>query len=151
MKGFLLACIVLCVCAHFAAAGPAAKIAEATKKYWGHSTRDGPDGGNLACAWAVNNILSNAGLRKIGTNPNYVPSVVQGLKAGRGHLISAHDAVPGDLAVACGEHHIGVCMSTGCGTIDSNSASKACFCWEASYSSFTSYYGCQPAIYRVDN
>src|SRR5207302_1885857 len=35
-----------------------AKIAEATKKYMGTSTAAGPDGGNLACAWSVNNILS---------------------------------------------------------------------------------------------
>jgi hypothetical protein len=53
-----------------------------------------------ACAWEVNNILSNAGLRKIGSNPDYVPSVVAALQAGRGRQISEAETVPGDLTVA---------------------------------------------------
>ena len=143
-------CVIAILCA-IASADVAPRIAEATKGYWGHSTADGPGGGVEACAWAVNNIMSNAGLAKIGSNPNYVPSVVDALKGGRGRQISASEAVPGDLAIACGEAHIGVCMSSGCGTIDSNSSSQRCFCWDATLAYFTSYFGCAPAIYRVNN
>lgn len=147
----LLLGVALLVVAHVALASDASRIADHTKAYWGHSTKDGPGGGVEACAWAVNNIISDAGLRKIGSNPNYVPSVVEALNGGRGRKISASEAVPGDLAIACKEAHIGVCMSSGCGTIDSNSSSQRCFCWSASHSYFSQYFGCEPAIYRVEN
>jgi hypothetical protein len=147
----LFALIAFLAVIAFASASIQGQIADATKGYWGRSTRDGPGGGVEACAWAVNNIMSDAGLRKIGDNPNYVPSVVQALDGGRGRRISAGEAVPGDLAVACGQAHIGVCMSSGCGTIDSNSSSQLCFCWEATLSYFGSYFGCAPTIFRVDN
>jgi hypothetical protein len=148
MKVFAL--VVFLAVIALATASIQGEIAEATKRYWGHSTRDGPDGGKEACAWAVNNIIADAGLHKIGDNTNYVPSVVQALNGGRGRRISSGEAVPGDLAIACGEAHIGICMSSGCGTIDSNSSSQACFCWEATLSYFSSYFGCAPAIYRVE-
>eukprot|EP00762_Andalucia_godoyi_P002553 ANDGO_03334.mRNA.1 hypothetical protein len=140
------ACILSCV-----DAGIPESIDRAMHAYWGHSTAAGPDGGVEACAWAVNNIISDAGLRKIGSNTNYVPSVVDALKGGRGEAIHAKDAVAGDLAIACGEKHIGICASGGCGTIDSNSSSRKCFCWSATYSEFSSYFGCEPAIFRVRN
>lgn len=126
-------------------------IASHTKSYWGHSTRDGPGGGVEACAWAVNNILTNSGLRKIGSNPNYVPSVVQALNGGRGRRVSKGEATAGDLAISCKEAHIGICMSSGCNAIYSNSSSQRCFCWDATYSYFTQYFGCEPALYRVEN
>jgi hypothetical protein len=151
MKLFLLVAFVVVLYAAVASASIPGDIAEHTKRYWHTSTRDGPGGGVEACAWAVNNIISNAGLRKIGANPDYVPSVVQALDGGRGRRISAHEAVPGDLAIACHQAHIGVCMSSGCGTIDSNSSSERCFCWDATYSFFTQYFGCEPAIYRVEH
>lgn len=126
-------------------------IQHSTSDYWGHDTSSGPDGGVEACAWAVNNIITNAGYRKVGDNPDYVPSVVDALKNGRGRQIQASQAVPGDLVVACGEQHIGVCMENNCNTIDSNSSSRRCFCWRSGFN-FDNYFGCGPASYwRVEN
>ena len=102
-----------------------ARIAEAAKNYMGTSTAAGPDHGNLACAWSVNNILSNAGLQKVGSNPNYVPSVEQALQSGRGTAVSAQDAKPGDIVIFPGGHHIGIYM--GDGKVANNSSSHAAF------------------------
>jgi cell wall-associated NlpC family hydrolase len=102
-----------------------AKVAEAAQKYMGTSTAAGPDGGNLACAWSVNNILSNAGLQKVGSNPNYVPSVEQALQGGRGTKIDAADAGPGDIVIWPNGHHIGIAM--GNGQVANNSSSRASF------------------------
>jgi cell wall-associated NlpC family hydrolase len=102
-----------------------ARVAEATQRYMGTSTAAGPDGGNLACAWSVNNILSNAGLSKVGSNPNYVPSVEQALQGGRGTAINASDARPGDIVIWPNGHHIGIYM--GDGKVANNSSSRAAF------------------------
>jgi cell wall-associated NlpC family hydrolase len=102
-----------------------AKIADACKKYMGTSTAAGPDGGNLACAWSVNNILSNAGLQKVGSNPNYVPSVEGALQGGRGTAVDMKDAKPGDIVIFPGAHHIGIYM--GNGMVANNSSSHAAF------------------------
>jgi cell wall-associated NlpC family hydrolase len=102
-----------------------AKIADACKNYMGTSTAAGPDHGNLACAWSVNNILSNAGLQKVGSNPNYVPSVEQALQSGRGTAVDAKDAQPGDIVIFPGGHHIGIYM--GNGKVANNSSGRAAF------------------------
>lgn len=127
------------------------RIADAMRAYIGHSTADGPGGGTLACAWAVNNIMSNAGLRKIGDNPDNVSSVAAALRGSRGTPVSRANAVAGDIAVACGEGHIGICSSNQCDTIESNSSSRRCFCWGDSFSGFSTYFGCPPSLYRVTN
>lgn len=102
-----------------------ARVADATRQYMGRSTAAGPDGGNLACAWSVNNILSNAGLQKVGSNPNYVPSVEQALRGGRGTPIESKDASPGDIVIWPNGHHIGIAM--GNGQVANNSSSRASF------------------------
>lgn len=102
-----------------------ARVAEATRQYMGTSTRAGPDGGNLACAWSVNNILANAGLQKVGSNTNYVPSVEQALRGGRGTPIDASEARPGDIVIWPHGHHIGIAM--GNGQVADNSSSRAAF------------------------
>lgn len=102
------------------------RIADATRRYMGTSTRSGPDGGNLACAWAVNNVLKNAGLAKIGTNTNLVRSVEDGLKAGRGQQVSAAQAKPGDIVIwPAPRSHIGIMMENG--KVANNSSSRASF------------------------
>jgi hypothetical protein len=75
------------------------RVAQATRDYMGTSTRSGPDGGNLACAWAVNNILKNAGLQKVGANTNGVASVESALRDGRGTQVSHAQARPGDIVI----------------------------------------------------
>ncbi len=102
-----------------------ARIADAAKNYMGTSTAAGPDGGNLACAWSVNNILSNAGLAKVGSNPNYVPSVEAALQNGRGVAVAQKDLKPGDVVIFPNGHHIGIYM--GNGKVANNSSSHAAF------------------------
>jgi cell wall-associated NlpC family hydrolase len=102
-----------------------ARVAEAARNYMGTSTAAGPDGGNLACAWSVNNILANAGIKKVGSNTNYVPSVEQDLQNGRGTAIDAKDAQPGDIVIWPHGHHIGIAM--GNGQVADNSSSRASF------------------------
>jgi len=102
------------------------RIAQATRNYMNTSTRSGPDGGNLACAWAVNNILANAGLPKIGANTNGVASVETALKNGKGTRVDASQAQPGDIVIwPAPKSHIGIYM--GDGKVANNSSSKASF------------------------
>jgi cell wall-associated NlpC family hydrolase len=102
-----------------------ARVAQAAQQYMGTSTAAGPDGGNLACAWSVNNILANAGIAKVGSNTNYVPSVEQALQGGRGTKIDPADAGPGDIVIWPNGHHIGIAM--GNNQVANNSSSRASF------------------------
>ena len=102
------------------------RIANATRNYMNTSTRSGPDGGNLACAWSVNNILAKAGLAKIGTNTNGVSSVETALKGGKGTRVDASQAQPGDIVIwPAPRSHIGIYM--GDNKVANNSSSKASF------------------------
>lgn len=128
-----------------------AAIAAASEAYRGTSTAAGPDGGNLACAWAVNNILANAGLSKIGSNTNYVPSVESALQSGRGQQISQSEAVAGDIVISGPQSHIGICVNDGCTRVLSNSSSRAAYVWESGFN-FDGYYGSGSSrVYRVLN
>lgn len=112
-------------------------------------TSAGPDGGNLACAWSVNRILSNAGIQPIGDNPNYVPSVEADLKGGRGQAVNRADAQAGDIVIAGHQHHIGICLNEGCTRVRSNSSSRARFTWDSN-TDFNGYYGSSSSrIYRI--
>jgi cell wall-associated NlpC family hydrolase len=110
---------------------PAGSINEAIAKsaaaYMGTSTASGPDHGNLACAWSVNNILRQAQppVAPLGSNPNYVPAVESALRSGRGTAVDAKDAQPGDIVIFPGGHHIGVYM--GNGKVANNSSGRAAF------------------------
>jgi hypothetical protein len=126
-----------------------ARVLEAAKGYYGASTRAGPGRGNVACAWAVNNVLERAGLPKVGENTNYVPSVEAALRAGRGTEVSQADAQPGDLVIAPNGHHVGVYL--GEGRVLSNSSSSAAFRWESGIN-FDGEYGPsgQSRVYRLN-
>lgn len=112
-------------------------IVAAAESYRGTSTAKGPDGGNLACAWAVNNILQQAIGRKIGANTNYVPSVLAGLKL-VGKSVPQAEAQAGDIVIAPNTGHIGIYL--GGGRVLSNSSSRAAFVWESGIN-FDGYYG----------
>lgn len=127
-----------------------AAIAAANEAYRGTSTVSGPDGGNKACAWAVNNILANAGLSKIGNNTNLVRSVEAGLQSGRGQQISQGEAVPGDLVISGPASHIGICVNNGCTRVLSNSSSRAAYVWESGFD-YDGWYGSGSRVYRVLN
>lgn len=123
------------------------KAAIATK---GESSRSGPGGGNVACAWCINKlVLPKAGIAPIGANQDLVSSVEDALKSGRGQLVSPRTAgKPGDIVIM-GSAHIGICIADGCSQVLSNSSSKATFTWVASIQSYDSYYNTQSRVYQV--
>jgi len=125
-----------------------ARILAAALKLRGLSTADGPDGGRNACAWTLNKVLNEAGIPPLGSNPHYVPSLVEALKAGRGQFIPPQEARAGDLVVACGEEHIGIGLEDGCQRVLSNSSSRAAFVWESDRN-YQNSYGGASTIYRL--
>jgi hypothetical protein len=125
-----------------------ARILASTLKLRGMSTAHGPDGGNNACAWTVNKVMQDAGIRPLGDNPNYVPSVLDALQQRRGQQVSRESAKAGDLVVADGEAHIGIGLTDGCSRVLSNSSSRACFVWESD-TDFDGSYGGKSTIYRL--
>lgn len=127
------------------------RIFQAAQASRGASSRSGPGGGNVACAWCINTlVLPKAGIKTIGSNPVLVASVEQALLGGRGQLVERSQAQPGDIAIMP-DKHIGVCMAPGCTSLLSNSSSKATFTWEAPISSYDSYYHTTTKVYRVLN
>ncbi len=126
-------------------------IHNAAKSLQGMDTSSGPDGGNLACAWAVTKVLKKAGVAPIGSNTNYVPSVLDALKGGRGRPITKAEVLPGDIVIASNIGHIGIAMSNGAGQVLSNSSSRRAFRW-MSGPNFDGYYGSgSSTFYRVIN
>lgn len=87
----------------------------------------GTNGGRLACVWAVNQIISKAGLAKIGSNPLYVPSALDALSGGRGIKIDKASVQAGDIVISRGLQHIGIAISAT--QVKSNSSSKAKWVW----------------------
>jgi predicted chitinase len=127
------------------------RIYQAARQSYGMSSRSGPGGGNVACAWAVNKVLNKSGISTIGKNPNLVFSVRDALEAGRGQQISRSQASAGDLVLAMGSgsrQHIGICMNQGCTQVLSNSSSRKSFSW-ISDTDFSGTYGVPSKIYRV--
>ncbi|MDP2594195.1 MAG: hypothetical protein Q8P36_02560 [bacterium] len=131
-------------------AGAATTIASAATAYVGTPTNLGPDAGNLACAWAVNNVLKNAGIASI--DGNSVALMEAELKAGRGTLVSQSDARAGDIVVlntgsGVGDRrHVGFCENDGCTSTISNSSSRAAF---VNRNDVTLGSGIPTRIYRV--
>jgi lysozyme family protein len=125
------------------------RIFQAAQASRGASSRSGPGGGNVACAWILNTVVfPKAGIKTIGSNPNLVASVEQALQGGRGQAVERSQAQPGDIAIMPNKH-IGICMAAGCTSLLSNSSSKATFTWDAPIGSYDSYYRTTTKIYRV--
>ena len=114
------------------------------------SSRAGPDGGNLACAWAVNRVLENAGIASLGGDaPNWVPAAEADLQNNRGRPIDRSQGQAGDIVISGGQEHIGICLNDGCTQVRSNSSSRAAFTWDSD-TDFGGFYGSGPSrIYRV--
>lgn len=113
------------------------------------SKAPGTEGGNLACAWAVNKVLNQAGVRTLGGRGYLsVAAVEADLNSGRGQRVyNRTQAVPGDIALVSGRH-IGICITNGCTRVISNSSSRAKFIWESN-TDFGGTYGQPSKIYRV--
>lgn len=125
-----------------------AAIVAAAESLRGMCTTEGPDGGNHACAWSLNRVLTKAGVPPLGDNPNYVPSVYEALQNGRGKEVSPADAKAGDLVIAFDEEHIGIGLDDSCSRVLSNSSSRALFGWESD-TNFDDSYGGQSTIFRL--
>lgn len=127
------------------------RIAVGSRAFRGQSTRHGPAGGRLACAFAVNQILRRQGIAPIGTNPNYVPSMESDLRArvraGSAVAVAPGQARPGDIVISSNQSHVGIAM--GEGRVLSNSSSRARFSWESGMN-FDGHYGSGASrIYRL--
>ena len=137
---------------------PPGDIAAAAAAYYRADTSYGPDGGNLACVWAVNNVLQSTGIDPL--DGNTVAGMEQVLTAGGRGTLAADTAVSGDLSnTSKGDivvwkdytyntySHVGVCLDNGCNQVISNTSGKASFSTvtNANYNS-----NWQARIYRVN-
>ncbi|QQR65344.1 hypothetical protein IPH92_02055 [Candidatus Kaiserbacteria bacterium] len=130
--------------------GSAGSIAAAALGAQGFSTAGGPGGGSLACAWAVNKVLEDAGISPI--DGNSVKSMEQALAGGRGTLVDQSAAKAGDIVIVTdgSRSHTGICMNAGCTKTISNSSSNKTFSW-VSDSSFSPSYKAGPGrIYSIN-
>jgi len=133
--------------------------AEARRAFGSMSTAShSPGGGTLACAWAVNQILSRAGVSSI--NGDSVVSMQSVLNGGRGTRINQSDAKPGDLVLVTGArttsgssnaNHVGICMNNGCTQVYSNSSGLRSFSWSSGPTFTPSYINARPVFYRINN
>jgi hypothetical protein len=122
-------------------------IASAATAYMGTNTSAGPDGGNLACAWAVNNVLKSAGIAPV--DGNSVDEMETALENGRGvEVENQSNARAGDLVIQNNDvmSHVGICQNDGCTRVLSNSSGRASF---TNVSDVTMGAGIAPTIYRV--
>ena len=133
-------------------AGNSSSISSAANQANGMSTANAPgtDGGRKACAWAVNQVLDNAGIAPI--DGNSVASMEQGLQNGRGTRIDQSSAGPGDLVIVgdSGGGHVGICQNAGCTSVLSNSTTNRSFSWVSGPDFAPSYKQGVGRIYRVN-
>ncbi|MEK7068708.1 MAG: pilin, partial [Patescibacteria group bacterium] len=126
-------------------------IASAIQGYYDTDTSAGPNGGYLACAWAVNNVLGLAGRDPI--DQNSVGDMEVQLKGGRGEYVeNIADAEAGNIIVWKGVNdqgrlvsHVGFCADKGCETAISNSSNGASF----NNKSGSTFLGIEGRVYRV--
>jgi len=130
-----------------AGAGAAGVLASAAGALQGMSSAAGPDGGNKACVWAVNQVFAKAGLKPPWGNSNSVPDAEAAM------IRSGYASIPigqqrsGDLYICHGQQHIGIVLPDG--NIISNSSSGAKFSWVASLSSYQQEYRGPGKFYRI--
>ncbi len=117
--------------------------------YYGANTAGGPGSGRVACAWAVNNVLSQAGIAPLDSTS--VQSMENALTSGRGTLVGQSSAKAGDIVIQAQDGHVGICMNDGCTQVLSNSSSHASFTWVSDTSFSPSYSGGPGRIYRINN
>jgi hypothetical protein len=113
-------------------------------------TSAGPDKGNLACVYAVNEVLKSSGVTPPWGNTNYVPDVVKSLRSGTG--VEVNRPEPGAIAIFRDNGnppypHIGIVQSDG--RIISNHSSRRKFDWVATEQEYTNYYGRSPLYFRL--
>ena len=125
------------------------QICSAATTYQGTNTSSGPGGGTVSCAWAVNNVLTNAGVANLDSTS--VASMEGAITAGRGSLVAASSAVCGDIVIQAQDGHVGICLNSGCTSVISNSSSNATFSWISGTDFAPSYSGGAGRIYQLNN
>jgi hypothetical protein len=105
----------------------ASSIADAALAYRGTDTSAGPDGGNKACAWAVNNILKSDGVAPL--DGDSVAGMEQALQSRATYVVNTSDAQRGDIIIwkEGTVSHVGICEASGCTQAVSNSSGDAAF------------------------
>ena len=129
------------------------KIYQAARELYGMSSAKAPgtNGGRVACVWAVNAVLTRAGVGNIWSSSLAVKQAKAAMLQA-GYKITQAEAKPGDVALWDGsgaKQHIGIVMANGGASILSNSSSKATFTWTDTYSSYANYYGAATEFYRM--
>jgi hypothetical protein len=125
-------------------------LATVTQQFRGMDTSAGPDKGNLACVYAVNEVLKSSGVTPPWGNTNSVPEVVKSLRSGTG--VEVNKPEPGAIAILRDNGnppypHIGIVQADG--KIISNSSSRRKFDWVATEQEYTNYYGRSPLYFRL--
>lgn len=88
-------------------------IARTALRFFNRSSADGPDNGNLACAYMVNKVLMAALEKTYGDDPDTVNSVRMDILRQGGLLIPVTMARPGDIALSYNQRAL---MGLGGGT-----------------------------------
>lgn len=120
----------------------AAQMVASANANRGQSSRSGPGGGNVACAWGINKwVLRPVFGRNFGDNPNLVVSVEADFKKSGWKSVAARDAFPGCIAIAVRigstAGHIGIVMRQQADPwVLSNSSSKAAFVSDYSWQNY---------------
>lgn len=89
------------------------RIAHTALRFFNRSSEDGPDRGNLACAYMVNKVLMAALGKTYGEDPDTVNSVRMDMLRQGGQLIPATMARAGDIALSYNQQAL---MGMGGGT-----------------------------------
>lgn len=128
-----------------------AAVAQAAKSLEGSSSKEGPGGGNVACAWKTAKALRAAGYDIKPGSPEEVNvnAQIAFLKKRGAVQVPQSEARPGDIVYSY-DRHIGI-VSEGQGSqarVISNSSSKAQFSWKSNLN-FDGYYGQGSQIWRL--
>ncbi|HEY9907067.1 MAG TPA: hypothetical protein V6D18_05595 [Thermosynechococcaceae cyanobacterium] len=137
-----------CAAGEFDRTAPGQRVEQAARRLNIFSTAEGPDNGNQAAAWAVQRVLTEAGIKPLGDSPDYIPAVEAALQSRRGAAIESAQAQAGDIAISPDQSQIGICLTPGCTTVRSNSASRKTFGWDTSID-FDGEYNGASKIYRI--
>ena len=115
-----------------------ANLAETINNSFGLDTRKGPQGGGLSCVYGVNKVIEEAGLEvpwkdpATGANSTYIPFVEDWITSNGGSVVSAEEAMPGDIVSNGG--HMGILTDKvddqGNKIVLSNSSSKGSMTYE---------------------
>jgi|GEM_PF-2962057 len=117
----------------------------------GQSTTAGPDGGNLACAWIISNVLNARGIEipKGSAAHDSVDGLAKYLQQTHGaKAVDASQAKAGDIVY--NSRHVGMVVSgSGRDTqVLSNSSSKRSFSWKSDIN-YDGFYGESSKVLRI--